>query len=184
MPGAKARNPDGEAALFTAPVLQWLLRHGCRGAIPVDGAAAGDDPEWTTLPVGPHGSPASGWRFGWRDDDGGDHRLLLVFTDRDALPAQARAALAGYLAFAARCAGGGAGAAAIMDREQLSRAIHDLRNGLNSLLMNAAVLAAKLPPADRDGRFARQVQADGDRCATLLQALADTTRPPDAPLAG
>ena len=184
MPGAKARNPDGEAALFTAPVLQWLLRHGCRGAIPVDGAAAGDDPEWTTLPVGPHGSPASGWRFGWRDDDGGDHRLLLVFTDRDALPAQARAALAGYLALAARCAGGGAGAAAIMDREQLSRAIHDLRNGLNSLLMNAAVLAAKLPPADRDGRFARQVQAAGDRCATLLQARAAATRPPDAPLAG
>ena len=71
-----------------------------------------------------------------------------------------------------------------MDREQLSRAIPDLRNGLISLLMNAAVLAAQLPPADRDGRFARQVQADGDRCATLLQALADTTRPPDVPLAG
>ena len=82
--------------------------------------------------------------------------------------------------------GGGAGApgAVSVDRDLVSRTIHDLRNGLNSLLMNAAVLAAKLPPADRDGRFARQVQADGDRCATLLQALADATRPPDAPLAG
>ena len=80
--------------------------------------------------------------------------------------------------------GGDAGGSVSVDRDLVSRTIHDLRNGLNSLLMNAAVVAAKLPPPERDGRFARQVQADGDRCATLLQALADATRAPDATRAG
>lgn len=65
-----------------------------------------------------------------------------------------------------------------IDAETLARRLHDLRNGLNSLLMNAAVLAAKLPPAERDGRFARQVQADGERCAALLQDLAAAVLPP------
>lgn len=80
--------------------------------------------------------------------------------------------------------GDDAGASVSVDRELVSRTIHDLRNGLNSLLMNVAVLAGKLPPADREGRFALQAQADGERCATLLQALCDALRPPDAPRVG
>ena len=80
--------------------------------------------------------------------------------------------------------GGDAGGSVSVDRDLVSRTIHDLRNGLNSLLMNVAVLSGKLPPADRDGRFARQAQADGERCAALLQALCDGLRPPEEPRVG
>ena len=47
--------------------------------------------------------------------------------------------------------------------------------------MNAAVVNVKLSPEEREGRFAKQVQADGERCAALMQELADAIRPPDAP---
>ena len=48
--------------------------------------------------------------------------------------------------------GGDAGGSVSVDRDLVSRTIHDLRNGLNSLLMNVAVLSGKLPPADRVDR--------------------------------
>jgi hypothetical protein len=184
MPGGTARSPDGRVGeFFTAPVLQWLQQRGCRGVHALDDGD-GPAPAWRTAPVGPHGSDISGWHFGFRDGDGGGRGLLLGFADREALSAGEREALAGYLALAGNCAGGGAGPAVLVDRDMVSQRIHDLRNGLNSLLMNVAVLGTKLPESERHGRFASQVQVDGERCAALLQELADTVRPPEPPLAG
>ena len=192
MPEAAARNPDDDG-LFTAPVLRWLHRCGCRGVhrLEDDAAEAGDaplpagtTPEWVTRPVGRHGTPVSGWRFGWFDDTGRARHLLLAFADAEQLPEAARSGLAAYLGFAGGCRDEPGGSAHLIDRDDASRRLHDLRNGLNSLLMNAAVMTTKLPPADRDGRFARQVHADGERCAALLQEFADALRPGGAARSG
>ena len=184
MPGVTARSPDGPGGdLFTAPVLQWLQRRGCGGVHALDDDDD-DAPRWRTAQVGPHGSDVSGWRFGYRDETGAGHGILLGFAERDALSADERTTLAGYLALAGPCADAGRGPAVLVDRDAVSQRIHDLRNGLNSLLMNVAVLGTRLPEAERQGRFAKQVQIDGERCATLLQALADIVRPPGPPLAG
>ena len=186
MPEASARSPDGDG-LFTAPVLQWLRRQGCRGVHPLgdaDGPGDTDAPAWTTVAAGSHQAPIRGWRFGWRDAAGARRALLLDFAEPDQLPDASRALLAAYLDLAGRCLDDGPGSAHLLDRADASRKIHDLRNGLNSLLMNAAVMAVKLPPAEREGRFAQQVQADGERCAALLQELSEAIRGPDAPRAG
>lgn len=180
MPGEAARNADGGGGLFAASVLQGLERLGCRG-VHVLACEAPAAPEWVSLPLGPHGSPLPGWRFGLGETGAGTGRaVLLEFADPDALDEDARRAVTDCLRAAAVLAPAGSTARCVapVDRGDLSRHLHDLRNGLNSLLMNAAVLAAKLPPAEREGRFARQVQADGERCAALLQTLADATRAP------
>lgn len=61
---------------------------------------------------------------------------------------------------------------ALVDRDGLRHALHQLRNGLNSLLMNAATLtyrADTLPEPLR--RFANQLQREGERCGTALEEL-------------
>lgn len=184
MPAAVARSAEAEG-LFTGPVLHWLREHGCHGVLALDGE--GDvqaTPDWVTRPLGRYGEAVGGWRFGWHGDDGQARHVLLAFADAGALPEAARRDLAGYLALAGRCAGSVVGAAHLIDRDAAAVRLHDLRNGLNSLLMNAAVMTTKLPADARDGRFARQVQDDGERCAALLQQFADSLRPPDAPRRG
>jgi signal transduction histidine kinase len=49
--------------------------------------------------------------------------------------------------------------------------VHELRNRLNSLLMNAAVLRSRLPDGERDSLYARHLEHDGLRCAELVHAL-------------
>jgi signal transduction histidine kinase len=49
--------------------------------------------------------------------------------------------------------------------------VHELRNRLNSLLMNAAVLRSRLPESERDSPYARHLEEDGMRCAELIHAL-------------
>lgn len=58
-------------------------------------------------------------------------------------------------------------------REELEVLVHDLRNHLNSLLMNAAVIASACPDRARLGHFIDQVERDGERCAEALQRVAD-----------
>lgn len=59
-----------------------------------------------------------------------------------------------------------------LPREELQAFVHDLRNGLNSLLMNAGVVAAASDRA-RFGRFVEQFERDGERCAESLRELSD-----------
>lgn len=61
---------------------------------------------------------------------------------------------------------------ALVDRQGVRQAIHEFRNGLNSLLMNAATLTYRsdtLPEPLR--RFANQMQRDGERCSAALDEL-------------
>jgi hypothetical protein len=52
-----------------------------------------------------------------------------------------------------------------------ARLLHDLRNRLGSLLLNAEVLIARLPEDARDSASVRHLVADGRRCATLIMLL-------------
>jgi hypothetical protein len=58
-------------------------------------------------------------------------------------------------------------------RDELQALIHDLRNHLNSLLMNAGVVAAACPDRQRYGRYIEQVEQEGERCAEALRGLSD-----------
>src|SRR5690606_8081818 len=61
---------------------------------------------------------------------------------------------------------------ALVDRSEARQAVHELRNALNSLMMNAATLtwrAESIPEPMR--RFATQLQHDGERCADALRQL-------------
>jgi signal transduction histidine kinase len=49
--------------------------------------------------------------------------------------------------------------------------LHELRNRLNSLLMNAAVLRSRLPENERDSPFAVALEQDGIRCADLVHRI-------------
>lgn len=61
------------------------------------------------------------------------------------------------------------------------RLLHELRNRLNSLLMNAAVLRDRLPADERDSSFVRHLEEDGERCAALIHRLDEACRREDAP---
>jgi hypothetical protein len=186
MPEVTATTDDGGFdRLFPAPLLEWLRRRGCRGMHPLrDGLASPPDVDWITLPLGRHDSAVTGWRFGWCADDGTPRGVLLDFLDPGDLPEDDRRALTGYLALAGPCADGVDGPAALVDRDAVATHLHDLRNAVNSLLMNAAVVTMKLPPEHRASRFVTQIPQEGERCAQLLQALAESIRPPDAPRSG
>lgn len=54
-----------------------------------------------------------------------------------------------------------------------ARLLHDLRNRLGSLLLNAEVLVARLPESERDSPAARHLVSDGRRCAALIRQLED-----------
>jgi len=64
--------------------------------------------------------------------------------------------------------------------ESLAEAIHALRNGMNSLLMNTAVLGARIDEVPQSLRpFVEQISKAGYRCSedlARLFALVDTQR--------
>jgi hypothetical protein len=64
--------------------------------------------------------------------------------------------------------------------QQIGKAVHDLRNGMNSLMMNAAVLGASIKDVPESLRpFVAQIASAGRKCSeelTTLLALVDTYR--------
>ena len=50
-------------------------------------------------------------------------------------------------------------------RQELQAVLHDLRNHLNSMLMNAGVLASHCRTNEKAARYAAQLEDDGDKCA-------------------
>jgi hypothetical protein len=60
-----------------------------------------------------------------------------------------------------------------LPREELQVLVHDLRNHLNSLLMNAGAVAAMCKDGGRAERFVTQLESDGEKCAQALRDLSD-----------
>jgi signal transduction histidine kinase len=58
-----------------------------------------------------------------------------------------------------------------MPDDSAEQLLHELRNRLNSLLMNAAVLRSRLSEPEQDSPFARHIDEDGRRCAELVHLL-------------
>lgn len=58
-------------------------------------------------------------------------------------------------------------------REDLRRLVHDLRNQLNSILMNAGVATRLCGDRERMARHVAQFETEGERCAQTLQSIAD-----------
>ena len=56
---------------------------------------------------------------------------------------------------------------------EAAKLIHDLRNRLNSLAMNAAVLAAQASDRERGRGFSEQIERDLGTCKELLVQLAE-----------
>jgi signal transduction histidine kinase len=122
--------------------------------------------------------------------DQGDSGVLCLFCASRADPAQRdaangqleRAALAARSTWAlARPCASEQSEIALVDRRGIRQAIHEFRNGLNSLLMNAATLTYRsdtLPEPLR--RFATQMQRDGERCSAALDELEQRVAQPRA----
>ena len=126
--------------------------------------------------------------------DAGESGVLCLFCASHASdPERAGAAASGVLERAALAASASWALArpcaredqeiALVDKGGVRQAIHDFRNGLNSLLMNAATLtyrADTLPEPLR--RFATQLQRDGERCSNALDDLEQLVHNPRPPL--
>lgn len=179
----------------SSPLRDWLRCLGgwlagplrCRSLRLVWVPAAVDAAQWTddidalqasTLEADGDHVDGSGWLLPL---DPGSSGVLCLFCASQLDPAQRatvepdleRAAQAARAAWtlATPCATEDA-TVALVDRDEVRHTLHDLRNALNSLMMNAATLtyrAEAIPEPLR--RFATQLQQDGERCASGLQAL-------------
>jgi hypothetical protein len=58
-------------------------------------------------------------------------------------------------------------------RQELQALVHDIRNHLNSMLMNAGVLAVQSRANPSSARHAAQLEDDGEKCAQALRNLSD-----------
>lgn len=56
---------------------------------------------------------------------------------------------------------------------ELQVLVHDLRNHLNSMLMNAGVLASHCRADAKAAQHAAQLEDDGEKCAQALRDLSD-----------
>ena len=67
-------------------------------------------------------------------------------------------------------------------RDPIDQAVHDLRNGMNSMLMSAAVLGARIGEVPESLRpFVDQIAKSGQRCSKELAdlyAMVDAIRKP------
>lgn len=153
------------ARLFPAAVRTWLAERGCDDARwvaatgslpPEDGKACEDFP--MDLPASP-----LRWLL-----------LRLHFREGGGLGADDRAALAAYLAALAPFLSARPPAQrdpwVTLSRETLLVVEHQVRNFLNSLLMNAAVLSLHTGHEGRDPVL-EQIELDGQRCLDVVRQL-------------
>lgn len=61
----------------------------------------------------------------------------------------------------------------LVPRPELQALVHDLRNHINSMLMNAGVLATLCNGHPKAARYAAQLEDDGERCAQALRDVSD-----------
>lgn len=157
------------ARLFPPAVRIWLIHHGCEDArwVPVDDRSPPEGVTYLDFMVDLANSPLR-WLV-----------LRLHFSSGRGLTPTQKEWLGDYLSGLAPFLG--ATDPALRDpwlslsRETLLVVEHQIRNHLNSLLMNAAVLSLHVGAAGPDPVL-EQMEADGQRCLDIVQQL---LHPPD-----
>jgi len=188
MPVEAMRKPEAIASegelpgLFTAPLLSWLQELGCQGVYLIEPPENAEAPAWVEVDAPTtHPERISGWVFQFDDRDGDATHVLCAFADAEALSRSQATQIAGYLRAAGPFTVFGASTprsgAVLVQRAVLDKYIHDLRNRLGSLLMNAHVLCSRLPDQARSSRFADTIDQDGQACADQLRRLSEVVQP-------
>ncbi|MGH8030003.1 MAG: hypothetical protein ACREO3_08720 [Arenimonas sp.] len=164
------RAPGALSAWLAPALLDWLQAKGCTGV----GLAADDDDDDR---VAWRDSPVTGWRVPLGDGRGSG--VILAFARPDLLDAIELGDVAALFArLHAFPLAHDAGGAVLVDHAEVRRLIHDLRNGLNTLLINASVLTRA---AQREPALARSVEFiehAGVSCAAQLDRLSELTARP------
>lgn len=153
------------ARLFPPAVRTWLVAHGCDDASWVPAGAIASPPEretWLDFAVDMAGSPMQ-WLV-----------LRLHFRDGPGLDLAEQNQVAAYLSGLSPFLGAGEPGPRdpwlTLSRETLLVVEHQVRNHLNSLLMNAAVLSLHAG-ANGPDPVLEQMEIDGQRCLDMLQQL-------------
>jgi hypothetical protein len=162
----------GPLSAWLAPALvDWLHAKGCTGLTLLERDEDGDDAvEWRDAPM-------PGWRVPLGDGRGSG--VLLAFAARDALGARelddVAALFARLHAFPLVHDTSGA---VLVDHAEVRHLIHDLRNCLNTLLINASLLtraAAGIASLQRSAEF---VDNAGNACSAHIERLSEITSRP------
>jgi hypothetical protein len=166
-----ATDAAGPLSAWLAPaLLDWLHAKGCTGVSLLEADDGGDGVAWRD-------DPAPGWRVPLGDGRGSG--ALLAFPRADGLRADELedvAALFAHLhAFPLVPDDSGA---VLVDHAEVRRLIHDLRNGLNTLLLNASVLARAARDEPALARSAEFLETAGATCADKLNRLSELTARP------
>ena len=165
--------PDGAGPLsdWLAPaLLDWLHAKGCTGVSLVEDDNGDDAVAWRD-------APQSGWRVPLGDGRGSG--VLLAFERADQLDATQLADVAAlFERLHAFPLVPDASGAVLVDHAEARRLIHDLRNGLNTLLLNASVLARAAAKKPALARSAGYLESAGAACADHLNRLSELTSRP------
>jgi hypothetical protein len=171
MPRTAPTDVAGPLSDWLAPALiDWLHAKGCTGVSLVGNDDGDDAVAWRD-------GPEAGWRVPLGDGHGSG--VLLAFARPDQLDAAQVADVAAlFERLHAFPLVPDASGAVLVDHAEVRRLIHDLRNGLNTLLLNASLLAraaAKKPTLARSAEF---LESAGAACADHLNRLSELTARP------
>lgn len=166
-------DPDADLSQLLPPrLLAWLLDKGCvaaRWTAPHLGAPA------DSVPVPEGQSVEFNFRIG--SDPVVAVGLVLKFRTAGALDAVECASLSNYLVAVGRLLPGvlphGGERWVSLPWDSVVTAEHQVRNHLNSLLMNASALVILSGEPEGIDVFVEQMQRDVEKCLSLLQGLFD-----------
>lgn len=164
--------------IFSASFLSWLHERGCGGIRLVPSMGELETPLWLAENNTPLDYFSGGWAFAVKNRQDISHYFLFEFSNAKQLSDSDLRQIAQYLdasklfcdfepvaqSFPLTLLG----SSAVIDK-----CIHDLRNKLNSLVMNVAVLCSRLPDQANIMRFAHQIDQDGQACAEHLKRLSE-----------
>jgi hypothetical protein len=170
---ARMREAAGPLSAWLAPaLLDWLHAKGCTGVTLLEhGDDDGDDTvAWRDAPV-------PGWRVPLGDGRGSG--VLLAFADKVQLGAtEVDDVAALFQRLQAFPLVPDATGAVLVDHAEVRRLIHDLRNGLNTLLVNASLLTRAVADNPALARSSEFVESAGNACADTLNRLSELTASP------
>jgi len=171
MPRTPAPDVAGPLSDWLAPaLLDWLRAKGCTGISLLEADAGDDAVAW-------HDAPESGWRVPLGDGHGSG--VLLAFARSDQL---SRDELDHVAALFERLHAfplvPDARNAVLVDHAEARRLIHDLRNGLNTVLLNASLIARAAGATPALVQSAGFLESAGAACADNLNRLSELTARP------